>query len=153
MAAALWTVFCASRYGRIQQQLGGIFGFCGWLRVAGQVDYLIQTLQSGPQSKAQVQRLVSDFWLETIGTRDQCENSSVTTACTVHFLETPVLLGHGTDDIFFSVGLGQKARQVLREVIDYVRWVEFLGTENEGQSRRDLIEIFRSFRLDLDSGE
>ncbi|KAL2843814.1 Alpha/Beta hydrolase protein [Aspergillus pseudodeflectus] len=134
MATALWTVFCASGTGRIQRQLGGILGFCGWLPFADNAEELIRVHQTESKSKVQLQRLVSRFSVETIGLKPCREEEASDTFSVFSILTTPVLLGHGTDDAFVSVELGQQASRVLKEVLDSgnIEWMGYSGADNEG---------------------
>ncbi|KAL2815523.1 Alpha/Beta hydrolase protein [Aspergillus granulosus] len=132
MATALWTVFYAG--GRIQQQIGGILGFCGWLPFASQVEELIarsKEQSSGP-GKSQVQHLVSNFILATIGRLQLSQGKESTDDSVGSILTTEVLLGHGTDDAWVPVELGRQAMRVMREVMGGVEWMEFSRAEGEG---------------------
>ncbi|KAJ5787387.1 hypothetical protein N7457_002377 [Penicillium paradoxum] len=129
MATALWAFFAGTATRRIQQPLGGLVGFCGWLPFAQQLEGLLAepTLDSSPDPQAQ--RLVTDLFLAEIAGQEtphlsQLVNSSV--------LSTPVFLSHGADDVWVSVELGRQACQVLRRIMAHVDWHEFTGAEGDG---------------------
>ncbi|KAL5332704.1 alpha/beta-hydrolase [Aspergillus crustosus] len=120
MATALWTFLCAR--GRINQFLGGVFGFCGWLPFALEIDKLIQ--QSGATSsasnKTQIQQLVCDFCIKTIGISRVSETAD-SKGESLPLSVTPVLLGHGTDDNW-----------VITRLTGNVEWKEYAGAEGDG---------------------
>lgn len=58
MAAALWTLLCAR--GRINHRLGGVFGFCGWIPFAPDMDALIQ--QSGATSSGSSEAQIQQYY-------------------------------------------------------------------------------------------
>lgn len=131
MATALWTVFCARD--TIKQPLGGVLGFCGWLPFANKAENLILQSKATNKERAlpQMQRLVSDLFLTTIGISEATEAVSAGDSVSPVF-STPVLLGHGTDDAWVPVELGQQSFRILREVMQQVEWMEFTGAEGEG---------------------
>jgi lysophospholipase-2 len=129
MATVLWTFFGAIATGRIQEPLGGLLGFCGWLPFARQVEDLVQqpTL-SGPR-EPQMRRLVSEVFLDTIAGH---EGSRMTQSLDTSVLSTPVFLSHGTDDAWVSVELGRQASRILQQIMVHVEWNEFTGAEGDG---------------------
>ena len=134
MAVALWTVFCARD--RINQQLGGILGFCGWLPFANQAEDLIRQSKGtdthhGVPDRYRLQRLISDLFLNTVGIAEASQTVDAVDKVSPIF-STPVLLGHGIDDAYVPVELGQQALRILREVMDRVEGKEFSGAEGEG---------------------
>ncbi|KAL2833619.1 Alpha/Beta hydrolase protein [Aspergillus pseudoustus] len=140
MATALWTVFCAAE--RIPHQIGGLVGFCGWLPFANRLEELIAARSKEKEedatspTKTEIQRLVSNFCLATIDSAHAPptiqENNSSDSGRAVPILTTPVLLGHGTDDVWVPVELGQQAFRVVQQVMWPVEWQEYTGAEGEG---------------------
>lgn len=124
MATALWTLFCATR--RVQGQLGGFMGFCGWMPFAMQVEELKEASSSSSQYRQALGFLhdkISSH--ETSTVNDEKVNDA-------SILQTPVFLSHGTDDPWVSVDLGRQASRVVRQIMGHVEWNEFTGAENDG---------------------
>ncbi|KAJ5474772.1 hypothetical protein N7475_004338 [Penicillium sp. IBT 31633x] len=129
MATALWAFFAGIGTGRIQGPLGGLFGFCGWLPFARQLEGLLSEETVGSPCDARAQRLVSGWFFDQIAGEgvlraEKPVDSSV--------LRTPVFASHGTDDAWVSVELGRQASQVLRRILVNVTWHEFSGAEGDG---------------------
>ncbi|PLB40604.1 alpha/beta hydrolase [Aspergillus candidus] len=134
MATALCTLFCATGTGRIQGQLGGFLGFCGWLPFVRRVGDLVRQPQEtntlSLPGGARAKRLVADFYLDTIfGSPDM---SSVKEVNDTSILSTPVFLSHGTDDAWVPVEQGRQAAQILQQITIQVEWNEFSGAEGDG---------------------
>ncbi|KAL3458746.1 alpha/beta-hydrolase [Aspergillus heterothallicus] len=132
MATALWTVFCA--VGRIDRPIGGILGFCGWLPFANEIEALIARSKDdgASPSKGQIGRLISDFCRDTIGRAQDRQEPAPGNQDDLPILASKILLGHGTDDVWISVELGQQARRVMEEVSGHVGWMQYSGAEGEG---------------------
>ncbi|KAL4803916.1 Alpha/Beta hydrolase protein [Aspergillus unguis] len=152
MATVLWTVFCSRD--RINQRLGGILGFCGWIPFANQAENLIQQFKGTSLGKGRMQCLISDFFLRTAGitgprVKDAADNTSPLSLI-------PVLLGHGTDDAYVPVELGRQTVAILREVMEHVEWKEFTGAEAEGHWIKEpegfdcILEFLESSHRSLD---
>ncbi|KAL4744483.1 hypothetical protein BDW72DRAFT_188409 [Aspergillus terricola var. indicus] len=134
MATALWTVLCA--HGRIGQALGGILGFCGWLPFANGADDIIQSFEEANTEidaldKSQLQRQISSFFRRTIQ-EAELQHADAQGKTISPIFTTPVLLGHGTDDVWVPVELGQQAVRILRKIMAHVEWREYSGAEREG---------------------
>ncbi|PKY05544.1 alpha/beta-hydrolase [Aspergillus campestris IBT 28561] len=134
MATALCTLFCVTGAGRIQGQLGGFLGFCGWLPFVRRVEDLVRQAQETNTLRlsggAQTKRLVSEYFLHTIfGSHDM---SSVKEVSDTSILSTPVFLSHGTDDAWVPVEQGRQAAQILQQSTIQVEWNEFSGAEGDG---------------------
>lgn len=56
-------------------------------------------------------------------------------------LDTPIFLGHGSDDAYVDITLGRQARDVLNEIGFDVGWKEYLGAEQEGHWLKEPEEI------------
>ncbi|RAK89307.1 lysophospholipase/carboxylesterase family protein [Aspergillus costaricaensis CBS 115574] len=111
MASALWSWFCASS--KVQGRLGGVLGFCGWMPFAERFD-------NGDLDRGR--RLV-EFCSEVVG---------ISAGDDMRFLNTPVLLGHGTDDPMVSVELGWQVVGIMKRAGMEVEWLEYVGAEGDG---------------------
>ncbi|KAL2816397.1 alpha/beta-hydrolase [Aspergillus cavernicola] len=117
MAMGLWTLFCAPGDAIRRWKLGGFLGMSGWLPFAGEVE---ERGRGQGRGKAAL-----GFFSKKISASDS--------ECDSDVLSTPVLLTHGTDDVWVSVDLGRQARRVLEETMGLsVEWEEFTGAENDG---------------------
>ncbi|KAE8350863.1 Alpha/Beta hydrolase protein [Aspergillus coremiiformis] len=130
MATAFWTLFCATN--QYHEPLGGFLGFCGWLPFARQVQDVAQRSQDSVPNKLQLQRSVAGFFLNTISGSKISQVSQVTEPVDTSILSTPVILSHGSDDIWVSVDLGRQAARVLQQIQIPVQWHESTGAENDG---------------------
>ncbi|KAL3479466.1 alpha/beta-hydrolase [Aspergillus californicus] len=114
MATGLWALLAGGSLGR----LGGFFGMCGWLPFAGDFEGM-----DSPKALAFISRILSGSDVGTLAAGEG--NTGVPS--------TPVLLTHGTDDVWVSVELGRQARRVLEGTMGMdVQWEEFTGAENDG---------------------
>ncbi|KAJ5530059.1 hypothetical protein N7527_003452 [Penicillium freii] len=113
--------------GRIQGSLGGLFGFCGWLPFAQQLEQLLSEPSLSPGS-FQAQSLISGFFFDEIAGDTSHSDQPIDSS----LLSTPVFLSHGSDDPWVSVELGRQACQVLRRIMVRVDWQEFTGAEGDG---------------------
>ena len=124
MAITIWSLLCAP--GKIQGQLGGVLGFCGWLPFAGQVGNLITESTHTPD-KSSKQLRASELFLEIID-----DTNGLTPDSNASVLSTEVFLSHGTDDTWVSTELGRQAHRVLEGLGFSVEWNEFMGAEGDG---------------------
>jgi pimeloyl-ACP methyl ester carboxylesterase len=140
---------CGSRYRKIQRPLGGLLALCGWLPFAQNIEgMLCEPIFDGPCTP-QALRLVSGFFFDEITAQglpqtDQTVDSSV--------LSTPVLLSHGTDDVWVSVDLGRQASRIIQRVMTHVECHEFTGAASDGHWSKNLkvlTRFFNSFKNDL----
>ncbi|RDW83958.1 uncharacterized protein DSM5745_04284 [Aspergillus mulundensis] len=121
MATGLWTLL--SLHASLDGRLGGFLGMCGWLPFAEGVAALGEEVgDEQGKDKAALgffsRRLFGDSRLEEINTT---------------VLSTPVLLMHGTDDVWVPVELGRLARSILEGSMGLsVEWLDFTGAENDG---------------------
>ena len=97
----------------MQGRLGGVLGFCGWMPFAERFD-------DGDLDRGR--RLV-EFCSEVVG---------VSAGEDMRFLNTPVLLGHGTDDPMVSVELGRQVVGIMKRAGTEVEWLEYVGAEGDG---------------------
>ncbi|KAJ5543256.1 hypothetical protein N7535_005686 [Penicillium sp. DV-2018c] len=128
MATAIWAFFVAIGMGKVQEPLGGLLGFCGWLPFAHQLEDLLgkSTLNSPATSQAQ---LISAFFFDEIADH---EISQINMPMESSVLCTPVFLSHGTDDAWVSVELGRQVFRILQRTMVRVEWHEFTGAEGDG---------------------
>lgn len=150
MATALCTLFCAAGTGRIQGPLGGFLGFCGWMPFVQRVEDLFRQPGLLPGGSARIKRLVSDFYLHTIGVGSYERtrvNPNETTNDSLSILSTPVFLSHGTDDAWVPVELGRQAAQILRQITTPVEWNEFSGGGEDGHWIKELEGFDRMLRF------
>ncbi|KAJ5894181.1 alpha/beta-hydrolase [Penicillium taxi] len=131
MATALWTLLCAP--GRIEEPLGGVVCFCGWLPFVNQTEDLIQRLldteRSGVFSALERQRQVSKLFFDTLsglGFSPMKEDANTSV------LLTPMFLSHGVDDGLVPIEHGRRAAQTLKKIDIQIEWNEFSGAEANG---------------------
>ncbi|KAL4737267.1 Alpha/Beta hydrolase protein [Aspergillus similis] len=121
MATGLCALFCLPA--PLGGRLGGFLGMCGWLPFAGEIAASGRGLEDGQDRD----RVVLEFFSERIFGGSGL--NEVDTAV----LSTPLLLMHGTDDVWVPVELGRQARRVVEETMGMsVEWLEFIAAENDG---------------------
>lgn len=118
-AVALQALFCG------QQRIGAFVGVSGWLPFARQVE---RVLSEGAESVGVALR--KNLGLE-IG---DAPNTNVVQG-------TPVFLGHGTDDSWVDVSLGQYVRDVLVHMGMQVSWREYTGAKLDGHWLKETEEF------------
>jgi lysophospholipase-2 len=129
MATALWAFFAAIGMGRVQEPLGGLLGFCGWLPFAQQLEGLLCEPTLNSPYIHQAHHLISAFFFDEIAGH---EISQANQPIDSSVLSTPVFLSHGADDAWISVELGRQASRILRRIMVRVEWHEFTGAEGDG---------------------
>ncbi|KAI5803052.1 lysophospholipase/carboxylesterase family protein [Geopyxis carbonaria] len=113
LATALWTLICSG------MTLGGLIGASGWMPFA-------HDLEVGGMEAVEA-------WLD-IGEWKRWEGWRV--------LQTPVWLGHGSDDAYVDIELGRSARDLLHKMgFDEVEWKEYTGAEEEGHWLKEPEEL------------
>lgn len=61
---------------------------------------------------------------------------------TTSVLTTPVFIGHGRDDAYVNIELGQQAHQLLTDVgFTAVEWRDYEGAEQEGHWLKEPVEM------------
>lgn len=131
MAAALWVFLAGMTTGRVQGQLGGLLGFCGWLPLAHQLENRLNepTVASLGPGAPELEHLIRQFIL------DEIENDEIFRTekeFGTSLLSTPVFLSHSADDAWVSVDLGWQAYRVCRKIMSGVEWNQYYEAENGG---------------------
>lgn len=126
MAITLWSLLCAP--GKIQGQLGGVLGFCGWLPFAAQAEGLVKESTPTPGELGKQLRASELF----LGIIDGCGASELASDTDTSVLSTQLFLSHGTDDTWVSTELGHQVHRVLEGLGFSVEWNEFTGAEGDG---------------------
>ncbi|KAF4457189.1 hypothetical protein F53441_833 [Fusarium austroafricanum] len=136
-AVGMWTFLCLNHP---DKQLGAFFGTNTWLPFASNIERHFHQGQSlaapneGEHDESDV--FVADMLKESLAQPREA------------FLQTPIFLGHGTDDAYVDVQLGRQAQHVLTGIGFAVEWKEYLGAELEGhwikspEEVDDLLEFF-----------
>lgn len=132
MATALWTFLAGVGTGRVQAPLAGLLGFCGWLPFAQKLEDLPASV--GTSYILQIQRLISEFLLDESPSQGSMQDGKSVESSV---LSTPVLLSHGTDDVWVSVDLGRQAFRILQKIMVDIKWDEFNGADNDGHWIKD----------------
>lgn len=127
MATALWAFLAGFGMGRIQKPLAGLLGFCGWLPFSQQLEHLPVT--SDTSCIVWIQQVVSEFFLGEFSCHSPLQANK---PVDMLILSTPVLLGHGIDDVWVSINLGRQAFRILQKIMVHVEWDEFNGADNDG---------------------
>ncbi|KAI5460387.1 Phospholipase/carboxylesterase [Mariannaea sp. PMI_226] len=119
---ALWTLL--SRHKMNSKRLGAFVGASTWLPFARNIRNLLsqrRESQSGPS-------MFDSFVMDIMGSaRNRLE-----TNFSKEYLETPIFLGHGTDDAYVDVDLGREAMEILSDAGFNASWKEYTGAEQEG---------------------
>jgi len=120
-AMALQTFLCS------QRRLGAIVGISGWLPLKDHVRKIANEESGGLAT-------VAEFCRAKLGLKNDngCLHNDAESMG-----ETPVFLGHGVDDAFVDVGLGQEVREILEKLQMKVTWKEYVGADNEGHWLKD----------------
>lgn len=124
-ATALQAFLCGRR------RLGAFVGASGWLPFAGQVKVILRESEG---SEMQVAAFLQNNlgladWISACGT----DPGSV--------LETPVFLGHGADDIWVDLKLGEQARDILESMGIDVTWKKYMGAGEDGHWLKETEEF------------
>jgi predicted esterase len=140
MATTLWTFFCAA--GQINQPLGGIIGFCGWLPFSHKAEdltrrqqamELLQQSSNNPSliepSKLDNKRQMSNLFRDII---DDPGLPRIDASTDISILSTPVLLSHGRDDPVVSIRLGHQAARILQYLKVPTEWHYYSDAEANG---------------------
>lgn len=140
MATTLWTFICAP--GQINQPLGGVIGFCGWLPFAQKAEDMTRRQQAmellqqsgGTQcliesSKLDNKRQMSNLFRAIIA---DPQLHPIDASTDISILSTAVLLSHGRDDPVVSIRLGHQAARILQHLKVPTEWHYFSGAEANG---------------------
>lgn len=123
-AIGIWTLLCPSNAGR---RLGAFIGSSTWLPFATAAFLSKDAISSTDDGKAETDSEEGDAFVA-----DMMTQTKSSLAHRAPFLPTPVFLGHGADDAYVNVELGQQARDVLTQIGLAVEWKEYSGAEQEG---------------------
>ncbi|KAL7268456.1 hypothetical protein RUND412_008924 [Rhizina undulata] len=124
-ATALQALLCG------QRRLGAFVGASGWLPFAGQVKGILRDSQGSVTQ-------VAEFLRNNLGLGDSVAASGADAGSV---RETPVFLGHGTDDQWVDVTLGKQVRDILTHMGMHVSWKEYLGAEEDGHWLKETEEF------------
>ncbi|KAK3362108.1 Alpha/Beta hydrolase protein [Lasiosphaeria ovina] len=123
-AIGMWTLMCR---GNPNRQLGAFVGASSWLPFASTIEDFVVRGQTrkpgwkGTESDAFVEGMMA-AWKLPFPSPQGCRP----------LLSTLVFLGHGTDDAYVDIELGQQAKQVLVQAGFKVEWRDYSGAEQEG---------------------
>ncbi|CAK7220349.1 hypothetical protein SBRCBS47491_004157 [Sporothrix bragantina] len=130
-AVALWTLLGTDAPTR---PLGGFVAMSTWLPFAGEAQrYLankenLQESEDKPLTSMEFVQSNMAFLHQHLQQRKTAVADSDTS-----ILSTPIFIGHGRDDAYVDVQLGQQARQVLADTgFTLVEWQDYEGAEQEG---------------------
>ncbi|KAK7407838.1 hypothetical protein QQX98_010009 [Neonectria punicea] len=125
-AIGLWTLLCPSN---AERRLGAFIGASTWLPFATNIDAFLgkDAVSSRDDGKAETDSNEGDAFVA-----DMMTQTKSSLAHRGPFLFTPVFLGHGIDDAYVDIELGQQARHVLTQIGLTVEWKEYSGAEQEG---------------------
>lgn len=140
MATILWTFFCAA--GQINQSLGGMIGFCGWLPFSHKAEDLARRQQAmewlqqsnGNQSLIEPSKLDNKRQMSKLF-RDIINDPGlpqVDASTDISIFSTPVLLSHGSDDPVVPIRLGRQAARILQHLEVAAEWHWYSGAEADG---------------------
>lgn len=124
-ATALQALLCGRR------RLGAFVGASGWLPFARQVEAI---LRGSEGSEIQV----AAFLRNNFGLGDWVAASSADSGSV---LETPVFLGHGTDDMWVDLRLGKQVCDILEGMGIDVTWKNYMGAEEDGHWLKETEEF------------
>lgn len=128
-AVGLWTLLCRPSS---THRIGGFIGVSCWLPFATDIEnFLGKTARA--ERKASSADSQSPEALGFVLRMMSATKESLDLHQGVHPLfSTPVFLGHGIDDAYVDVILGNQARRALTEMGLAVRWKEYSGADEEG---------------------
>lgn len=119
-ATALQALLCG------QRRLGAFVGVSGWLPFAGRMEAILRESEgSGTQVVA--------FLRSNLGFASSIDSGSG--------LGTPVFLGHGMDDIWVDVKLGEQVRDILEGMGVDVTWKKYVGAGEDGHWLKETEEF------------
>ena len=135
-AVGLWTLLCSSR--AVERPLGGFVGVSSWLPLAEHIGRYLREGQGTAGSGSKVQAAA---FVENMMSRPRAVASTPSVSSTGSILSTPVFLGHGADDAYVDVELGQQAKAVLEQAGMRVQWKQYSGAEQEGHWLKEPEEL------------
>lgn len=124
-ATALQAFLCG------RQRLGAFVGASGWLPFAGPVEVILREPEGSEMQ-------VAAFLKNNLGLGNWISTCSADPGSV---LETPVFLGHGADDIWVDLKLGEQARDILKSMGIDVTWKEYMGAEEDGHWLKETEEF------------
>lgn len=124
-AVGMWTLLCQRN---LERRFGAFVGASTWLPFARYIQELLSKNDSSRETGAGTGS--SDIFVRDMLSTWLSPNARASTGR--QLLSTPVFLGHGNDDAFVGVDLGQEARRVLDDVGFPVQWKDYRGAELEG---------------------
>ncbi|KAI9832877.1 MAG: hypothetical protein M1819_003907 [Sarea resinae] len=144
MATGLWLLFYWGRVMGAQggDRLGGFVGFSGWLPFWSKI---MTMLDEGHYSPREATAEVSRFISSTIGSGKSAPSNTTHKAMPEDGLLLsfpPLFLGHGRDDIWVDVSLGQTVEDLFREKFGMeVHAKKYEGAESEGHWLKEPEEL------------
>ncbi|KAJ5477040.1 hypothetical protein N7539_007184 [Penicillium diatomitis] len=140
LVTALWTFFCV--IGQINQPLGGLIGFCGWLPFAQRAEDLMRKqhamalLPAGMRGSSFAglgrlddTRAILQLFRDVLGLSGLAKLDPSTD---ISLLSTPAILNHGSDDPVVPIRLGRQAARVLQSLTVPTEWTYFSGAQANG---------------------
>jgi lysophospholipase II len=122
MAIALVALLC------YRQTLAGFVGAMGWIPFAGKLTSLLDKGETGRAAAF----FGGSLSLPSTEPKSPHARAETSPEAIEQSLRTPIFLGHGEDDKWINVRLGEKARDILSRMGFPVCWKTYQGAEEDG---------------------
>lgn len=136
-AIGLWAWLCT---GNTARRLGAFVGASTWLPFATNIQEFLG-LNVAHEKSQNTKRVSSDATGFVESMMGDLKLSLAQPPPSSLLLSTPVFLGHGVDDAYVDIALGQQVRQILTNIGLKVVWKEYSGAEQEGHWLKEPEEV------------